>query len=543
LHSTGSTDSTGITGTTGTPHATFRKLSKLLIANRGEVAVRIIRTCREMGIQTVVVYSDADADSRAVNLADEAVHIGAAPPASSYLRGAAIVEAALTTGCQAVHPGFGFLSENAEFAAAVVAAGLTFVGPDADSIRAMGIKPEALALARAAKVPTVPGYQGGGADADYQQAAAQIEYPVLVKAAAGGGGKGMRVVRDPSDLVQALASARREAHRAFGDSRVFLEKYLDGARHIEFQVFGDQYGQVVHLFERDCSVQRRHQKIIEESPSPYLAAADPGLRADMGAAAVRLAQAVRYVNAGTVEFIVDDRDGRFYFLEMNTRLQVEHPVTELVTGLDLVAWQLRVAMGEPLPWTQAQITQRGHAIECRVYAEDPANQFLPATGNILRIIEPQSPGVRVDSGVRSGDTITIHYDPMLAKVIVVGETRDHAIRRMDAALAEYVVLGLTTNIPFLRDVLGSQAFRHGNATTDLIERDFAAWQPHPPQIQGVAATPDHALIIAALSDMLAAAPVTPHRLAIGTTGAAETIETAGDAYTPWDRADGFRLGR
>lgn len=498
-------------------------IQKVLIANRGEVAVRIIRACRELGIRTVAVYSEADAKSLAVRMADQAVLIGIAPPSESYLRGDKIVAAALETGCNAVHPGFGFLSENAEFAQAVQQAGLIFIGPSPDAIRAMGLKTTALALAERATVPTVPGYRGGGSDDDFARAADQIGYPVLVKAAAGGGGKGMRIVRAAAELSTALESARRESLKAFADERVFLEKYIETARHIEFQIFADSHGHTLHLGERDCSVQRRHQKIIEESPSPAMT---PALRAEMGSAAVRMAQAVGYVNAGTVEFIVDERDRRFYFLEMNTRLQVEHPVTELVTGLDLVHLQFHVAAGGALPFTQEQITQRGHAIECRVYAEDPANQFLPAIGNLLRVEEPHAPGVRIDSGVVSGDSITIYYDPMIAKVIVYGTDRAQAIRRMLAALSQYVVMGVKTNIPFLRDVLKFPQFVEGNATTGMIEREFGAWQA-PSNTP-----PDAALIAAALSDMLT--------MSAGTKTATSNPDE--DAYSPWAKADGFRLG-
>jgi acetyl-CoA carboxylase biotin carboxylase subunit len=499
-------------------------IHKVLIANRGEVAVRIICACREFGLGTVQVYSEADAHSIPVYMADQAVLIGPPPPAESYLRGERIVEAALATGCDAVHPGFGFLSENADFAAAVQAAGLTFIGPDPAAIRTMGLKTEALALVRAAGVPTLPGYAGGGTDDDYRHAASQIGYPLLVKATAGGGGKGMRIVRAENDLPEAIQAAQREAEKAFGDSRVFLEKYIENARHIEFQVFADRHGNTVHLFERECSIQRRHQKIIEETPSPYL---DAELRARMGTAAVSAAQAVNYVNAGTIEFIVDMRDGRFYFLEMNTRLQVEHPVTELVTGIDLVKLQIRVANGEPLPFRQPNLTQRGHAVECRVYAEDPSNGFLPATGRILRIVEPHGPGIRVDTGVGTGDEITIHYDPMIAKLIVYGQDRADALRRMDAALGQYVILGLTNNLRFLRDVIRHPDFQRGTATTALVEREIAAWQPPADPV------PDDALIAAALFDSL-----TTQTLAPGST----LMPATGDSHDPWARADAFRLG-
>jgi acetyl-CoA carboxylase biotin carboxylase subunit len=502
----------------------IRPIRKILIANRGEVAVRIIRACRELGIGAALIYSDADARSIPVYMADESRLIGPPPPTESYLRGDRIIQAALEMACDAIHPGFGFLSENADFAAAVQAAGLIFIGPDPDSIRAMGLKTAALDLMRAASVPTLPGYEGGVSDEDYLRFAHEIGYPVLVKAAAGGGGKGMRIVRTESDLSDAIHSARREAAKAFADDRVFLEKYIDEARHIEFQIFADRHGNTVHLFERECSIQRRHQKIIEESPSPYLT---DDLRARMGMAAIKAAQTVNYVNAGTIEFIVDPRDGQFYFLEMNTRLQVEHPVTELVTGLDLVKLQIRAAQGEPFPFRQGDISQRGHAIECRVYAEDPANGFLPAIGTILHSVEPQGPSIRVDTGVRSGDEITIHYDPMIAKLIVYGQDRQDAIRRMDSALAQYVILGLTTNLRFLRAVVNHPDFRDGRTTTALIERHFANWQP-PDQL-----IPDEVLIAAALAEMLTSR--------IPTTPAGEAAPE-GDLFSPWLRADGFRMG-
>jgi 3-methylcrotonyl-CoA carboxylase alpha subunit len=501
----------------------IRPIRKILIANRGEVAVRIIRACRELGIGAALIYSEADARAIPVYMADESRLIGPPPPADSYLRGDRIIQAALDIACDAIHPGFGFLSENADFAAAVQAAGLIFIGPDPDSIRAMGLKTAALALMHAAGVPTLPGYEGGGSDDDYLRAAHEIGYPVLVKAAAGGGGKGMRIVRAENDLPDAIQSARREAAKAFGDDRVFLEKYIDEARHIEFQVFADRHGNTVHLFERECSIQRRHQKIIEESPSPYLTA---DLRARMGVASINAARAVNYVNAGTIEFIVDPRDGQFYFLEMNTRLQVEHPVTEFVTGLDLVKLQIRVAQGEPLPLRQDDISQRGHAIECRVYAEDPANGFLPAIGTILHAAEPQGPGIRVDTGVRSGDEITIHYDPMIAKLIVYGQDRQDAIWRMDNALAQYVILGPTTNLRFLRDVFNHPEFREGRTTTAFIERHFANWQS-PDKV-----VPDEALIAAALCEMLAAQTTRP----------AGEFTSEGDMFSPWSRVDRFRLG-
>jgi acetyl-CoA carboxylase biotin carboxylase subunit len=504
--------------------------SKLLIANRGEIAVRLIRACRELSIRTVAVYSQADADAMHVRLADEAVLIGPPPPKDSYLRGEKLIEAAKATGAQAVHPGYGFLAENPDFAEAVRAAGLVFVGPPTDAIRAMGSKTGARALMQAAGVPVVPGFlpsPGGRGDggegeiAAFHQAAARIGYPVLVKAAGGGGGRGMRVVRDPAELAEALASARREAASAFGDESVFLEKYLDRAKHIEFQVFGDAHGNVVHLFERECSLQRRHQKVIEESPAPLLVA-HPELREQMAAAAVAAARAVNYQNAGTVEFIVDPDTREFYFLEMNTRLQVEHPVTEAITGLDLVHLQLRVAAGEPLPFTQAQITTRGHAIECRVNAEDPADNFYPAAGPVLRAVEPHGPGLRVDSGFTSGDAVSEHYDSLIAKVIAYAPTRTEAIARMDAALARYALLGLTTNLAFLRDLLAHSEFQAGAATTQFIDRHFAAWRAGEPA--------PGALVAAALAEFLS----------VGASPAPVATTQTDDG--PWGRGDGFRIG-
>jgi acetyl-CoA carboxylase biotin carboxylase subunit len=498
--------------------------TKLLIANRGEIAVRIIRACQEMGIATVAVYSEADAGSLHVALADAAVLIGGPAPAESYLRGDAIITAALAHGCEAIHPGYGFLSENPSFAQAVADAGLTFVGPSAAAMRALGSKTAARSLMQAAGVPVVPGYQESQADADLIAAANAIGYPLLVKATAGGGGKGMRVVRAPHDLPHALESARREALNAFGDGRIYLEKLIERPHHIEYQVLGDTYGSAVHLFERECSVQRRHQKIVEETPSPLL---DPDLRQRMGAAAVAAVKAAGYVNAGTLEFLVDEQR-RFYFLEMNTRLQVEHPITELVTGVDLVKLQLRIAAGEPLPFSQADLHQRGHAIECRIYAEDPANQFLPAIGKVLLAVEPQGPGVRVDAGVTTGDEVTLHYDPMIAKLIVLGEERADAIGKMQWALRHYVILGdVITNIPFLREVLAHPILQAGAQTTSFVDTHFAGWQPPS------APPPELALAVAALAEVLQNGANAPAPMAAAT----------GDLFSPWQRGGAFRLGQ
>jgi acetyl-CoA carboxylase biotin carboxylase subunit len=499
--------------------------TKLLIANRGEIAVRIIRACQEMGIATVAVYSEADAASLHVALADAAVCIGPPAPAQSYLAGDRIIQAALDHGCQAIHPGYGFLSENAAFADAVLAAGLTFIGPRGDAMRALGSKTAARTLMQAAGVPVVPGYQASQADADLIAAAEVIGCPLLVKATAGGGGKGMRTVHDRGQLPQALASARREAMNAFGDDRIYLEKLIEHPHHIEFQVCADQHGHAVHLFERECSVQRRHQKIIEETPSPLLT---PDLRRRMGDAAVAAVQAAGYTNVGTLEFLVD-AERNFYFLEMNTRLQVEHPITELVTGVDLVKLQLRVAAGEPLPFTQADLSQRGHAVECRIYAEDPANGFLPAIGKVLLAVEPVGPGVRVDAGVTTGDEVTLHYDPMIAKLIVLGENRPDAIAKMQWALRHYIVLGdVITNIPFLADVLAHPRFVAGDTTTDFVDRDFAHWQPPAGD------PPDLLLAAAALAETLAETLGEP---------AAGGLAADGDPYSPWQGAGAFRLGR
>ncbi len=497
--------------------------NKILIANRGEIAVRIIRACQEMGVATVAVYSDADECSLHVTLADQAVNIGPPPPSESYLRDDHILDAARRLGCDAIHPGYGFLSENPDFVEMTEAAGLAFIGPPAQAMRVMGSKIAARAAMEDAGVPVVPGYQASGDDQDLMQAAHALGFPLLVKATAGGGGKGMRVVNDPAELSNALASARRESMNAFGDDRLYLETLIQQPHHIEFQVLADRYGHVVHLFERECSVQRRHQKIIEETPSPLM---DPALRQRMGEAAVAAAQAVGYVNAGTIEFLVDEARN-FYFLEMNTRLQVEHPITELVAGVDLVKAQIRIAAGEPLPFTQEELSQRGHAIECRIYAEDPAHDFLPAIGAVLQSVEPVGPGVRVDAGVSSGDEVTLHYDPMIAKLIVLGEDRADAIRRMDWALHHYVILGdVITNIPFLRDVLAHPRFVAGETTTDFVDAHFGDWRPDdsPP--------PDMALIAAALSEVMNAY----------TAPAPDGAQVDGDPFSPWRTMSGFRIG-
>ena len=456
--------------------------TKILIANRGEIACRVAATARRMGIQTVAVYSDADAGAKHVQACDEAVHVGGSAPKDSYLRWERILQAAKDTGAEAVHPGYGFLSENEDFAKACTAAGLVFIGPPAAAILAMGLKAESKRLMASAGVPLVPGYHGVDQDpALLQREADRIGYPALIKASAGGGGKGMRVVEKSEDFAAALASCQREASNSFGSDAVLIEKYVQRPRHIEIQVFGDTHGNCVYLFERDCSVQRRHQKVLEEAPAPGMT---DTLRAQMGAAAVAAAKAVNYVGAGTVEFIVEQtaydqpESMKFFFMEMNTRLQVEHPVTEAITGLDLVEWQLRVASGEPLPLRQDQLKMQGHAIEARICAENPDKQFLPATGTLQVYRKPQATSfergtVRIDDGVREGDTISPFYDSMVAKLIVHGETREQALARLDTALAQTHIVGLNTNVQFLRHVVRSPAFAHAQLDTALIQREAA----------------------------------------------------------------------
>ena len=456
--------------------------NKILIANRGEIACRVAATARRMGIRTVAVYSDADAGAKHVQACDEAVHVGGSAPKDSYLRWERILQAAQDTGAQAVHPGYGFLSENEDFAKACAAAGLVFIGPPASAILAMGLKAESKRLMEQAGVPLVPGYHGANQDPALLQAEAdRIGYPALIKASAGGGGKGMRVVEKSEDFAAALASCQREATNSFGSDAVLIEKYVQRPRHIEIQVFGDTHGNCVYLFERDCSVQRRHQKVLEEAPAPGMTEA---LRAQMGAAAVAAAKAVNYVGAGTVEFIVEQtaydqpESMKFFFMEMNTRLQVEHPVTEAITGLDLVEWQLRVANGEALPLRQDQLRIHGHAIEARICAENPDKQFLPATGTLQVYRKPQATSferstVRIDDGVRQGDTISPFYDSMVAKLIVHGDTREQALARLDTALAQTHIVGLNTNVQFLRHVVRSDAFARAQLDTALIPREAA----------------------------------------------------------------------
>jgi acetyl-CoA carboxylase biotin carboxylase subunit len=444
---------------------------KVLVANRGEIAVRVVRALRELGIASVAAYSDADRGSLAVQLADEAAYVGPSPSSESYLRIDRVIDAAKRHGAEAIHPGYGFLSENAEFAEACAAAGIVFIGPPADAIRKLGSKTAARQLAIAAGAPVVPGTQRALAGWEEARAAAHsLGYPVLLKASAGGGGKGMRRVDGEAELQSALRDAASEAGRAFGNSEVYVEKLVDEPRHIEIQILGDHHGHLIHLGERECSIQRRHQKVIEECPSPFMEA-HPDLRERMGQAALKVARAAGYTNAGTVEFLVD-RDANFYFLEVNTRLQVEHPVTELVTGLDLVEWQLKIAAGERLTLRQQDIEWRGSAIECRIYAEDPDHDFMPAPGTIVHLSEPSGPGVRLDSGIFEGWNVPLEYDPLLAKLAAWGPTRETAIRRLDRALSEYVLSGVRNNIAFFREVLADAEFRGGRLSTSFLERFF-----------------------------------------------------------------------
>ena len=500
---------------------------KILIANRGEIACRVAATARRLGVKTVAVYSDADADAKHVAACDESVHIGGSAPKDSYLRWERIIDAARACAAEAIHPGYGFLSENEDFARACAEAGLVFIGPPPSAIKDMGLKAESKQLMEKAGVPLVPGYHGHDQDpALLQREADRIGYPVLIKASAGGGGKGMRAVEKAEDFAAALASCKREAIGSFGDDAVLVEKYVQRPRHIEIQVFGDTHGNIVYLFERDCSVQRRHQKVLEEAPAPGMT---PELRARMGAAAVAAARAVNYVGAGTVEFIVEQRGGyerpedmKFYFMEMNTRLQVEHPVTEAITGQDLVEWQLRVASGEPLPCTQDELRITGHAIEARICAENPDNQFLPATGTLHVYRKPAAASfarapVRIDDGVREGDAISPFYDSMIAKLIVQGDTREQALARLDEALAQTRIVGLATNVQFLRRVAASGAFAQAQLDTALIQRESAVlFQQEPVGLPLAAAA---AVAATLLRERQAEAP-----------------------GSPFSRRDGWRLG-
>jgi 3-methylcrotonyl-CoA carboxylase alpha subunit len=486
---------------------------KILIANRGEIACRVMRTARRLGIRTVAVHSDIDRDALHVRAADQARRI------ESYLDIAQVIAAARESGAGAIHPGYGFLAENAEFAAACRAAGMVFIGPSAEAIAAMGDKAAAKRLMEKAGVPLVPGYHGESQDAGaLEKEAVRIGFPVLIKPSAGGGGKGMKVVSDKASFGRELEASKREAKSAFGDDRVLIERYLERPRHIEVQVFGDTKGNVVHLFERDCSVQRRHQKILEEAPAPNFAR-----KKEICAAAIAAAKAIAYTGAGTVEFIAE-QDGRFYFMEMNTRLQVEHPVTEMITGLDLVEWQLRVAAGEPLPLAEKDISSRGHAIEARIYAEDPARDFLPATGTIVHLAFPErGPRVRIDTGVEAGAQITPSYDPMIAKLVVHGSTRASALGRLQQALAAVEIAGVTTNVGFLRRVVASRAFASAELDTGLIERNRN--ELFEQKALGV--------------QLLAAAAFA--ELAEEERAARSRAAASGDPHSPWHRVDGWRL--
>lgn len=495
---------------------------KILIANRGEIACRVIRTARKLGIRTVAVYSDADAQAMHVAMADEAFHIGAAPARESYLCADKILAIAKQSGAQAVHPGYGFLSENAAFATACAESGIVFIGPPAAAIAAMGSKSAAKKIMEAANVPLIQGYHGDDQNPEVLRAAAEkIGYPVLLKATAGGGGKGMRTLWSAEEFDAGLAAAKREALSGFGDDSMLVEKYLTKPRHIEIQVFADTFGNAVYLFERDCSIQRRHQKVLEEAPAPHF---PEDIRVKMGEAACAAARAIDYVGAGTVEFLFDET-GEFYFMEMNTRLQVEHPVTEMITGQDLVAWQLQVAAGQPLPCKQADLVISGHALEARVYAEDPNNNFLPATGRLKHLRTPtESAHVRIDTGVRAGDSVTVHYDPMIAKLIVWDTDRVGALRRLRAALAEYQIVGVTTNLDFLATTVAHPAYVRGDVDTGFIGRYHNDLFP---SVQGVS---EKVLAIACLEVLLrreqeakAAAP------------------SSGDPYSPWHLTTGWRL--
>jgi 3-methylcrotonyl-CoA carboxylase alpha subunit len=497
--------------------------SKILIANRGEIACRIIRTTRHLGIATVAVYSEADRGAMHVALADEAIFIGPAAARESYLDGAKIIEAAHHCGAQAIHPGYGFLSENADFADSCASAGVVFIGPPAAAIRAMGDKAQAKSLMEKAGVPLLPGYHGGDQDpATLEEKASAIGYPVLIKPVAGGGGKGMKIASQPEEFAAVLASAKREALSAFSDGRVLIEKYFSRTRHIEVQVFADARQNFVHLFDRDCSIQRRYQKIIEEAPAPNLSYA---LRQAMREAALSAARTIGYTGAGTVEFLLSPDDGAFYFLEMNTRLQVEHPVTEMITGIDLVAWQIRVAAGGTLPLRQEEIGSRGHAIEARLYAEDPARDFLPQSGRIARLDFPE-PGahVRVDTGVRAGDVIPIDYDPMIAKLIVWDDDREAAVRRLSAALTETRVAGFAANVDFLRAIVAQEAFREASLDTGFIER-------HGGDLLALPKPAGNEIMAMAVIGLLCERAASTQRQA----------ERSADPWSPWNSQTGWRL--
>lgn len=489
-------------------------IKKILIANRGEIACRIIKACKEMNISTVAVYSDVDFDSPHVLMADEAVAIGPANPSESYLNFDKITSAAKATGATAIHPGYGFLSENGEFAQYVKDSNLIFIGPEPATIKSMGDKAESKQMMIEAGVPTIPG-SDGELSGNIDSIARKIGYPLMVKAAAGGGGKGMRVVYSPDELESSIEAAENEARNSFGNDTLIIEKYLDNPRHIEVQILGDNHGHIIHLYERECSIQRRHQKIVEESPSPALT---DKLRKKMGEAAVNAAKAANYSNAGTVEFLY--QDGEFYFLEMNTRLQVEHGVTEMVCGLDIVKWQIKIAEGEKLDIEQKDVKQRGHSIECRIYAEDPSRDFLPTPGIIRRMVLPEGAGVRNDVGVSEGQEVTSSYDPLLAKLVVWDSDRASAIRRMDQALSDFVILGLITNQPFLRDIMNESNFNKASFSTNYITENFPNW--------GFADLSPEVIAMALLGTK--------------TTSVARSTKTSRDPYSPWSSRGGWRSG-
>ncbi len=487
-------------------------IKKILVANRGEIACRIIKACKEMQISTVAVYSDVDSESPHVLMADEAILIGPANPSESYLDFDKIVDAAKQTNSDAIHPGYGFLSENGDFAKYVNDSNLVFIGPDSDTIKLMGDKAESKKMMAEAGIPTIPGNDGelsGNVDA----VARDIGYPLMVKAAAGGGGKGMRIVESPDELESAIEAASSEARNSFGNDTLILEKYLDQPRHLEVQILGDQQGNVIHLYERECSIQRRHQKIIEESPSPAI---NNKLRKMMGEAAVKAAKAVNYSNAGTVEFLF--QDGKFYFLEMNTRIQVEHGVTEMVCGIDLVKWQIRIARGESLDMVQKDVKQRGHSIECRIYAEDPSRNFLPTPGIVRKMVLPEGSGIRNDVGVEEGQEVTSDYDPLLAKLVVWDSNRSDAIHRMDSALGQFVILGLITNQPFLRDIMKSESYRKASFSTRFVDEYFSDWELESPSPE--------VIVTALLASKSAPEKVSP--------------PSSRDPYSPWSSKGTWR---
>lgn len=522
-----------------------REFCRLLIANRGEIAVRLIRAARELGLETIAVHSDVDRAALHVLEADRAVDIGPAPAVDSYLNQEAILEAARKSGAEAIHPGYGFLSEKAEFAEKVIEAGLVWVGPPPEAMRLLGDKLGAKALAEKLGIPTVPGDDSerdradrsaeprdqAKADAALMRKAVGVGFPLLLKAVAGGGGKGMRRVNDESELAEAIRAARREGFAAFGDSRLLVEKFVSPAHHVEIQVFADAHGQAIHLGERECSVQRRHQKIVEESPSPTI---DPKTRKAMAEASVSLIKAAGYRSAGTCEFLLDE-SGRFYFLEVNTRLQVEHPVTEMVTGVDLARMQLVEATGKPLPPTSATIEWRGHAIECRLYAEDPERGFLPSSGPVLMFKAPEGPGVRVDSGIMAGWHVGVYYDPILAKIIVHDTSRDRAVARMRRALAETVLLGLTSNLAFLQSVIGHPEFVAGRTPIDFLDRHLADWHAHD------AGPSADVLALAAMAEWDRLGMIGSGRGPAASGGA--NGGARGDADSPWHQLGAFRLGQ